>query len=259
MEEPRRDTFVIYPRHMASLVNEQFFEPEFLRDRSKLIGRAQGRGVAWFFEHEDNKYVLRHYYRGGLVAKLSRDQYIWRGLEQTRPYREMGILQQLAIHDAPVALPFAARVTRHGLRYRADIITCAIAGAQTLVQRLVKGAMPEGSWRDVGAAIAAVHATGVYHADLNAHNILFDSNEQVFIIDFDKAQLLGATHAKAAEKSGEQLASDDRQWRDKNLQRLQRSLRKEKAKCSELHFDESGWQALCSAYQNACALVLDDS
>ena len=110
MEEPRRDTFVIYPRHMASLVNEQFFEPEFLRDRSKLIGRAQGRGVAWFFEHEDNKYVLRHYYRGGLVAKLSRDQYIWRGLEQTRPYREMGILQQLAIHDAPVALPDSIRI-----------------------------------------------------------------------------------------------------------------------------------------------------
>ena len=51
---------------------------------------------------------------------------------------------------------------------------------------------------------------GLDHADLNAHNILFDSNGRGWLIDFDRGVLrIPATH-----------------WRERNLKRLLRSLLK---------------------------------
>ena len=58
--------------------------------------------------------------------------------------------------------------------------------------------------------IARFHRAGLDHADLNAHNILFDSNGRGWLIDFDRGVLrIPATH-----------------WRERNLKRLLRSLLK---------------------------------
>ena len=43
-----------------------------------------GRQAAWFVQGEFGQGVLRHYRRGGLIARLSADRYIWKGAAATR-------------------------------------------------------------------------------------------------------------------------------------------------------------------------------
>ena len=40
-----------------------------------------GRGAACFIEADGRNLVLRHYRRGGLIARLSADRYLWRGAD----------------------------------------------------------------------------------------------------------------------------------------------------------------------------------
>ena len=56
------------------------------------------------------------------------------------------------------------------------------------------------------------HATGSNHADLNAHNLLFDAAGKGWLIDFDKGELRIPATA----------------WRERNLRRLRRSLLKDR-------------------------------
>ncbi len=73
---------------------------------------------------------------------------------------------------------------REGLRYRAAILMERIEGVRSLADRaLVAGrARPGGD----GRLIARFHRAGLDHADLNAHNILFDGNGHGWLIDFDR-------------------------------------------------------------------------
>ena len=58
--------------------------------------------------------------------------------------------------------------------------------------------------------IARIHRAGLDHADLNAHNLLFEDSGRGWVIDLDRSQLrIPATP-----------------WREANLARLQRSLLK---------------------------------
>src|SRR5690606_39607229 len=58
--------------------------------------------------------------------------------------------------------------------------------------------------------VARFHREGLDHVDLNAHNILFDEAGKGWMIDFDRCRM----HIPATA------------WRERNLARLQRSLRK---------------------------------
>ena len=80
-------------------------------------------------------------------------------------------------------------------------------------------------WREIGVCIRRFHASGVWHADLNAHNILMDRVGGIWLIDFDRGE---------RRKHGA--------WGQGNLARLQRSLRK-------LGYDDAQtWQALLQGY-----------
>ena len=67
-------------------------------------------------------------------------------------------------------------------------------------------------WEAVGQLVARFHRAGLEHADLNAHNLLFDGQGRGWMIDFDRSRL-------RIPASG---------WREANLLRLQRSLRKQR-------------------------------
>ena len=90
-------------------------------------------------------------------------------------------------------------------------------------------------WSLVGATIKRFHNENIYHADLNAHNILL-SNERIYLIDFDKGQKMSSTASSA--------------WKQDNLARLQRSLNKLQQQKS-IKFSEGDWQQLLLAYQKA--------
>ena len=194
---------------------------------------AQGRAETLFFSIDKTALVLRHYHRGGLVAKLSSDRYLWLGLKQTRAYRELAILLSLARKNLPAPKPFAARIIHSGCYYRADIITHTLADTETLSQRLRHNVIDTAVWREIGSTIARFHRAGVYHADLNAHNIMLNGHNEVFIIDFDKAQLKNPGQPS---------------WRRENLQRLHRSLNKLSNDSNVFYFNERDWVDLEQGY-----------
>lgn len=194
-----------------------------------------GRGAVWYVDAPGGQAVLRHYRRGGAMARLSRDLYLFRGERQTRPFREFLLLQHLYAAGLPVPLPLAAGYQRRGAFYRADILTRRILAAESLAERLQRGPLPEALWRHTGATIARFHAAGACHADLNAHNVLLTGDDTCWLIDFDRGALL----APGA-------------WRQANIARLERSLRKLAAARGQ-GFDDVGWAALCAAYMQGSA------
>jgi 3-deoxy-D-manno-octulosonic acid kinase len=189
---------------------EPLFEPEFWRRRGEIGAAARGRGSAWFIASGERRWVLRHYRRGGLIARLARDAYVWAGEDRVRSFAEWRLLALLHGRGLPVPQPVAARYQRSGLLYRCDLITRRIPDAEPLSMRfMAQPPLPESAWRAVGAAVGRLHRAGVDHADLNAHNILLDTRGAVSVIDFDR----GRVRAPGG-------------WAARNLTRLRRSLDK---------------------------------
>lgn len=192
-------------------------------------GRAGGKVSAIFFDYESNHLVTKHYYRGGFIAKLVADKYIWLGLKKTRAYQEMQLLHAMYNQGLPVAKPFAAYIQQHGCYYQMDIITHRIEDAVSLAELCATETHQH--WASVGHVIKLFHDKNIYHADLNAHNILFAKN-RFYIIDFDKAKVC------------KQILPS---WKKNNLQRLYQSMQKLK-KQGVVQFNEQDWQQLLAGY-----------
>ncbi len=197
----------------------------------KLDARPGGRGEIAFVETPIGACVLRHYHRGGLMARVSADRYLWTGASRTRAFREFRLLAELANLGVPVSPPVAARYVREGLRYRGDLLTRRIENADTLAERLARASLDPELAERVGLAIARLHVANVWHADLNAHNILIDDKGVVWLIDFDRGRVRKPKLA----------------WQQANLARLRRSLVKLGAKRQE-KFDAAFWHPLLAAY-----------
>lgn len=175
--------------------------------------------------------VLRRYRRGGLPARLGLRRYLWLGLERSRPWREWRLLARLWREGLPVPRPLAACVWRRGWVYEGALLTAAVPGARTLAERLRDGPLPAVQWRKIGAVLSRFHARGVDHADLNAHNILFDAGGAVHLIDFDRGR----------------LRRPGGRWARGNLARLARSLAKLAA--AGAAWSPADWAALLDGYR----------
>ena len=210
---------------------EGLFEPSYWAGRGELVEVEGGRGSAWFIATSPNQWALRHYRRGGFIARLSSDRYAWAGERRVRAFAEWRLLEVLTRRGLPVPRPVAARYRRRGIFYRCDLITQRIEGARPLSAVLKSGPLDDGSWREVGAAVGRLHAAGADHADLNAHNILLDAAGAVSVIDFDRGRL----RAPGA-------------WTSRNLARLKRSLRKVSRELPPNRFPDGAWVQLLAGY-----------
>lgn len=183
-----------------------WFDPDWWGQKARPVDDG-GRGSAWFIDAR-SPLVLRRYQRGGLVARLSRSTYLYLGREQTRSFSEFRLLQYMNARGLPVPAPVAAATWRIGpIGYRAAILVERLHGTRALGS--IAGTLGMETWQAVGRTIREFHDAGICHADLNCFNILL-SDDRIYLIDFDKGQFKGTG-------SG---------WREKNLQRLHRSLAK---------------------------------
>ncbi|MGD2167595.1 MAG: 3-deoxy-D-manno-octulosonic acid kinase [Gammaproteobacteria bacterium] len=194
---------------------------------------STGRAPVLICEMPTESWVLRHYSRGGLVARLVEDHYVWRGLEATRAWRELDILKRLQAWQLPAPQPVAALVSRSALAYQADIITVYIPDTQTLSALARSDPAPQRLWMRIGEMLGAFHARGVDHPDITAHNILVDSQERTYLVDFDNAVIRPRGN-----------------WQRRGIARFQRSLRKVAMETGGA-FSPAEWQAVIAGYESS--------
>lgn len=177
--------------------------------------------------------VVRRYRRGGLVRWFNRELYFggnraFDELRATERARSGGV-------QAPLVVAACERPALVG--YRAILVTRLVPDSRDAAAWLESA--PEAArppmLREAGRQIAAMHAAGVAHPDINLRNLLVvdpaeeDGAPSVWLIDFDKAEVSDSGVAPG------------RRMRD--LRRLARSARKLAAP-----IDASGWTALREGY-----------
>jgi len=209
-----------------------WFDPKHWESRGEIEGTARGRGSVHYIKSAGRQFVLRHYHRGGLAARFSRDKYFWRSEQETRPFAEWQLTYRLHRAGLPVPAPLAARYQHDGMTYTGDIITERLNTVGSLAECLAQGALSILTWIEIGRCIRRFHDLGVCHADLNSHNLLLNEDAKVYMIDFDQCQL---------RRSG--------LWRDGNLVRLRRSLEKITYALPRDRFGEADWHGLLDGYR----------
>lgn len=228
---------IVFDRQRMRDADPGVFSPAWWGERAKPI-TSGGRGSAWFIDAPFGRCVLRQYKRGGMMSWINHNHYVWRGADDTRSFAEFRLMRCLLGKGLPVPAPLAAFYIRSGLRYRAAILMQRLDAVLSLAD-LVQRAGSNAPWEKSGRLIARFHRHGLDHADLNAHNILYDNKEQGWIIDFDRSSLrIPATR-----------------WRERNLGRLLRSLLKTRGQrtVEEIKSDFSRlYQAYNDAWKRGC-------
>ena len=97
--------------------------------------------------------------RGGMVAGILGDRYLFTGWERSRAFREWRLLAALMELGLPVPRPLAASCERAGLWYRAGLLTALIPDTETLADRIESGTLKRENWRAVGTTIRRFHAS----------------------------------------------------------------------------------------------------
>lgn len=248
----------------AARVPTQWAEPAWWQQQRAVRGQSTGRNTVYFVEapaaqpgqitteqpatqqpatpqppadqSAPAQWVLRHYYRGGLVGKFNRDWFFAVPLANSRAMAEFRLLLWMAGQGLPVPKPVAARFVRRGLGYSADILLERISDSEDLSRLLLRQPLAANQWQALGRQIARLQQAGVYHSDLNCHNILLSKAQGFVLIDFDKCW---------------RRAGSD--WQQEPLARLLRSFEKEQRLAGErqqaFYFDAACWQQLLAGYQ----------
>ena len=197
--------------------------------REQTLG---GRGGSSLIEIDGRRAVLRRYRRGGAMGNLFSDQYLWLGQSMTRPWREWDILLRGRDAGLPVPEPIAACTCRGGLFYRAALITAFLDDTEMMTRRLQREPLPRECWHDLGGLIKRMHGVGIQHVDLTPDNILMDSANRFYIVDFDKA--------RSMKRLGD--------WQWQPIKRFQRGIVKRKG-LQALHYDDHDWQVFMEGYR----------
>jgi len=225
---------ILFDMRKLPQVGPHWFVPEQWNDQAQPV-TGSGRGGAWRLDSGQGPRFLRQYLRGGWAARLTRERHLWRGLARVRSFAEFRLLRALKKRGLPVPAPIAACYLRTRFYYRAWILLDWLPYEQSLAVRagavLAAGDAASALWGDIGVLIARFHRAGLEHADLNAHNILFDANGKLWLIDLDRSR----------------LRIPETGWRLRNLARLKRSLLKLHGKHHAVAV-EAGFKLLRQAY-----------
>ena len=203
------------------------------RSRGAVAELGAGRGNIHTLSDQRGNYLLRHYYRGGLMARLSRDLFLARPIPHSRAMREFSLLRVLRMQGLPVPQACAAQYRRVGIWYRADILVAQIPDAVDVARLLhqVRSLAPD-EWRLLGQAVRQLHDAQCFHSDLNCHNLMLDGQGRAWLVDFDKCGFRAGTD-----------------WKAGNLERLLRSLRKELRLDPSFRWDEAQWTHFVTGYR----------
>lgn len=228
IEKKQKNQFFIYNNEIVTDSYENIFNINLWEEN--VVGSAKGRGTTWFIQWKNLQIALKHYFRGGLWGKVVKDKYLYLGLNRTRSWKEFYLLEQLRMEGLPVPQAIAAKVKKKFLLYQTDIITERIENAESIISFLTKNNLKVEQFIEIGKIVKKMHRLNVCHTDLNANNILIDSSNKIWLIDFDKC----------SKREGDY-------WKKNNLNRLKRSFEKESHKFT-LNLTSDYWDYILQGY-----------
>lgn len=228
------DSHSVLIKSDASLpIESHWFTPDYWQQKGALTGTAQGRGAVWFILSEHGHFVMRHYRRGGLIAKFNKSHFLFSGMKKTRPWLELELMETMRDLNLPVPQPIGGFYTVKKGFYTATLLTKTIEFARDLFDILKDGFSNEVDWHDVGRVIRQFHDNGIYHSDLNCHNIMIDKEKKVWVIDFDKCD----------------QRPINKEWTQSNIDRLKRSIDKETHKHTHFNVSDAQWRDFLEGYR----------
>lgn len=177
---------IVYDADRLPRPNSTWFDEGGWPQIEKTMG---GRGGSWLINSEWGKIVLKHYRRGGWAARVTENRYWFRGWEKSRAFIEWRLLAGLYQRKLPVPVPLAAYCQKYGMTYRCALITKFIPRTVALQHMPFDQFHQAHIWRRVGYALRQFVDAGVEHVDLNLGNILCDSEEKIYWVDFDRARV----------------------------------------------------------------------
>ncbi|MCK4378322.1 MAG: phosphotransferase [Deltaproteobacteria bacterium] len=138
--------------------------------------------------------VIKSYRRGGFMRHLVKSTYLKWG--KTRSQLEYEILLKMA--DLGVNVPEPVAYAYQGkFCYRSWLVSREIKQQQTLADLSF---VDEGRTRTVMGKVldqvSLLIKNNLHHVDLHPGNVLVDSNDRVYIIDFDKAYFFGGSRKR---------------------------------------------------------------
>lgn len=192
-------------------------DPEF---HASALDKGEGRGAVYRVALADGTAaIVRRFRRGGFIRHFLRDRYLF----DNRPLKEWEVSNVINTRSLPIARPLGVIWRKDGPAYSGLIATEEVLGRSLADMR--GESLDSATLEAIGRTIARFHDCCVYHADLNAGNILLAESGPV-IIDWDRGvarERHAPSHARA------------------NMKRLARSLAK-------LGFSEDSFASIQRGY-----------
>jgi len=207
--DPNFSTFKLGRRELVIHRDVASRAAEILQQLGELTSAVEAgagnRGSAFRIDLGDGlELYARRGRRGGMIASILTGVYV--GITP-RPLTELAVTIEAMRRGIPVAEPMGAMIERIGpALYRGFFLTRAVRG-MTLWEFLRTDDDPTVRTHVLGLARAAIdtmHQQGLFHADLNLHNLLVTRARESFsvtIIDLDKSRLFDAPLSSAMRRA----------------------------------------------------------
>lgn len=164
-----------------------------------------GRGLVPVLDTPSgDRWAVRHYWRGGAVARVLGDRYLRFGLP--RPVRELEMHSLLRARGVSTPPMVVAVVHEEGAWYRGDVATVLVPGASDLAELTLGPARwdereREQAWFSAGALLRRLFTTGAEHEDLNLRNIIVQRETgEAYLLDLDACVLPDKPSGGAADR-----------------------------------------------------------
>ena len=182
-----KNVFIQYDPNTFKNFSSLLFNIDYISKEGLIKSEIVGRGKAYEIEFEGNRFILKHYIRGGFISKISYDKYFFDAIASSRAVKEYNFLNNLYLKGLPVPKPAALQVVINKFTYTADLITCKINNEGTLYDFVQTGKMNSNLWSNLENTLQKFYDENVYHSDLNTKNIIIDKASKFYFLDFDNS------------------------------------------------------------------------
>lgn len=182
-----KNVFIQYDPNTFKNFSSLLFNIDYISKEGLIKSEIVGRGKAYEIEFEGNRFILKHYIRGGFISKISYDKYFFDAIASSRAVKEYNFLNNLYSKGLPVPKPAALQVVINKFTYTADLITCKINNEGTLYDFVQAGKMNSNLWSNLENTLQKFYDENVYHSDLNSKNIIIDKASKFYFLDFDNS------------------------------------------------------------------------